>query len=54
MSSNTIYQTFTTTDSSNNSKVYKIKSIVIQDDDFDDKLEELMNQQLIYGDINYY
>lgn len=43
-----------TSDSNNKSKTYKIKSIVLDDDDFDDKLEELMNQELVFGSTNYY
>lgn len=37
-----------------NNKNYRIHSTVISDQDFDDMIEELMNQELAYGDLNYY
>jgi len=40
--------------SNKESKKYNIKSEVVEDDEFNEKLEELMNQELCYGDINYY
>ena len=46
--------TFTTQYSNKESKKYNIKSEVLDDDEFDQKLDELMNQELAYGDTNYY
>lgn len=42
------------TKTNNSSKNYQIKSQVVEDDEFDKRLDELMNQELVYGDINYY
>lgn len=52
--SNFTYFSFYSKDASNNNKKYNIKSEIIDDDQFDEKLEKLMNQELVYGDINYY
>lgn len=40
---------------SNEKKItYRIKSTSVLDEDFDSQLEKLMNQELVYGDSNYY
>lgn len=35
-------------------KKYRIHSVIISEEEFNDKIEELMNQELVYGDQNYY
>ena len=50
---NFTYFSFNSITSEKKDKKYNIKSEIVEDDDFDEKLEKLMSQELVYGDINY-
>jgi hypothetical protein len=42
------------TTNSNYTITYQIKSTTLVDTQFDDQLEKLMSQELVYGETNYY